>query len=73
MSRTFHHGKHGKRWVYNISYACWPTPSWYVCMFMNRPQRHRDREMITAIIQGKIDMEEAAFSLGNRKPHVYFW
>ena len=49
------------------------TPSWWVSMFMNRPQRYENRALCRALLRGKIDADEAVFPTGNHKPHEYYW
>jgi len=74
MSRTYHHSRRwGKRHFYRLSTAIGPTPSWWVAEFMNRPKRRRDAALLVAVVAGKIDPDAAAYAVGGRRPHVYFW
>jgi len=40
---------------------------------MNRPKRRRDAALLAAVVAGKIDPDAAAYAVGGRRPHVYFW
>ena len=48
------------------------TPSWYVSLYMIRPDR-RHAKRLCAEIQKGLDSEGCVFPLGNHKPHVYYW
>lgn len=73
MSRTNHHGKHGSRWLFKMPRPYGSTPGWWVALFMNRPRRRRDRRLLERVVKGLVDADEAAFSVGGRRPHVYYW
>ncbi|WP_415912992.1 hypothetical protein [Neptuniibacter sp. QD37_11] len=48
------------------------TPTWHVNLFMNRPRRAKDRHLCRLVRNGR-DYSDMHFSLGNHKPHVYYW
>lgn len=80
MSRTHHHSEN-----WNRAHPChrdalpdryWAstTPSWWVTLFMHRPGRREDRQLIHLIMTEQVDVEEAVFArTGNHKPHEYYW
>ena len=72
MSRTHHHSrKHGERKGMRINYSA--TPGHWVTTFMTRPRRRQDATLIRHVMAGDVDADNAAFHLGSRKPHVYYW
>ena len=74
MSRTFHHSKHGKHYYWkHPGRPIGPTPMWYIHFFMTRPRRHRDAHLLRRVFLGLVDADAAIFSVGGRKPHVYYW
>lgn len=54
----------------------WPSfngaPSWWVTIFMIRPQRRKTKKICHDIIRGK-DFDDIPLPLGNCKPHEYYW
>jgi len=73
MARTFHHShKFGKRHAWQFHYLG-NSPSWWTRLHMNRPKRMADRRLLHRVAAGNIDPDGAAFALGSRKPHVYYW
>ena len=75
MSRTHHHGAYDKPWVKLPPGAYWArmTPGWWTKIWMNRPKRKSDRNLLRNVAAGKVDADDAAFGLGNHKPHIYYW
>lgn len=74
MSRTWHHGKRSPSYKWNRPdgnmYS--ETPGWWVTMFMTRPMRQRDRDLMQKVLSGYADADNVSFSLV-RKPHLYYW
>lgn len=48
------------------------TPSWWVTLYMIRPERRKCKKICQDIIKGK-DFNGIALPLGNNKPHEYYW
>ena len=48
------------------------TPSWWVRMFMTRPQRVEQKRQMREIAKQQ-DLEEVDFVDTKRKPQVYYW
>ncbi len=48
------------------------TPKWWRKLYMTRPRRRHNRALCQLIEKG-IDSDTLSFSLGSRKPHVYYW
>ncbi len=74
MSRTHHHGG-WKPWVRRPTGIHWTsmTPGWWTRLYMNRPKRRRDSQMLHSIRTDQIDPDSVAWGLGNHKPHEYYW
>lgn len=71
MSRTTHHGDKAKEKKYGASWHWYQsTPSAWNRMFHTKPRRVSDRAKLAAVLRGE---EEQCWSLGNRKPHHYYW
>ena len=49
------------------------SPSWWVKLFMTRPQRREEARLCRLLERKSIDEDEVIFPLGNHKPHVYYW
>ncbi len=49
------------------------TPSWWVNLRMTRPARRTDKILCQKIQRELISSEGISFTLGNRKPHDYYW
>ena len=75
MSRTHHHGGFKGSWVKRPIGFRWfrSTPSFWTRYYMSRPRRQRDRLRLWQVVSGFIEADEATYSVGGRKPHVYFW
>ncbi len=57
----------------SISPSPYPTvPSRHNIVFHTRPRRRKDAATETAVMHGE-DPDAMAWSLGNHKPHVYYW
>ncbi len=74
MSRTYHHSrKWGKRHAVKLGFWHKDEPRWFVHMFNIVPKRRQDARLLTRIATGRTDPDDAAFNLGSRKPHEYYW
>ncbi len=51
--------------------ASWPA--WWDILHHRRPKRRCNRRMERAVLMGWLDADEAAWPLGNHKPHNYYW
>lgn len=49
------------------------TPRWWINLRMTRPARRADKVLCHQVQRGLIPSEGLSFSLGNRKPHDYYW
>ena len=74
MSRTYHHHwKYGKRHYVRLLPHVGPEPTWYSHLCVTVPNRRRDGRLLHRIAAGDIDADSAAFSVGSRRPHEYYW
>ncbi|HEX7324976.1 MAG TPA: hypothetical protein VF292_06455 [Rhodanobacteraceae bacterium] len=48
------------------------TPKWWRRLFMTRPRRHANTACCARIVKGD-EPGRMSFSLGSRKPHLYYW
>jgi hypothetical protein len=66
--------RHGKNHYFNRpSAGIGPTPMWWVHCFMTKKRRKIETAMLRRVVHGIVDADNAAFPLGNRRPHIYYW
>jgi hypothetical protein len=65
------HRKYTSRHKWGVHYGT--SPSWWVNLFMNRPQRRTEAHLCHLLGQELIDGDEVIFPLGSHKPHEYYW
>jgi hypothetical protein len=76
MSRTYHHSrKHAKGPSAQLMFNNWmyATPAWWIRLYMSHPRRHHDVALLLKVVGDVVDADNAAFAVGGRKPHIYYW
>ena len=63
--------KYTSRHKWGVHYG--KSPSWWVKLFMTRPQRREEARLCRLLERESVDRDEVIFPLGNHKPHVYYW
>jgi len=48
-------------------------PRWWDIVFHTRPRRIETHRLEHKILSGHLDPDDAAWPLGNHRPHVYYW
>lgn len=67
--------KRGKcRWQTNTRvHSMRSYPRWWDIIFHTKPKRRAQQAMLQGVIKGRVDADDAAWPLGNHKPHNYYW
>lgn len=73
MSRTRHHGYKAKKRLFGYAFKWWnSTPSWFVRMYMTKPQR-KEVKMWERDATMRNDVELVDLPPHGKKPHKYYW
>jgi hypothetical protein len=48
-------------------------PAYWDRIYHSRPRRSKNKALERAIVAGRLDPDDAAWPLGNHKPHQYYW
>ena len=55
----------------------WPWigtwPAFWDILRHSRPRRRETSRLARAVLMGWVDPDDAAWPLGNHKPHIYYW
>lgn len=49
------------------------APGYWNIVYHNRPRRRKDKRICHKILMGELHPDNTAWTLGNRKPHEYYW
>lgn len=48
------------------------NPRWFDIVFHTRPARRRSKELVRAVLAGRVDADSAAWPVG-KAPQQYYW